>query len=176
MYSFSAFVYSCRMRLSSLKNHNLAVGLSVVLVMAGLVFGPSIYQESWLDPFSTLNLPNRELHPHAITELGMVSSDNPFHPFYYTNAEKIQELMHNLQRATPLSASDQVLASLKDQKVQYFTIHRALSRYHAVEDYALQYYPAKSIVRFGQQTFRINESAVYDLTQITSGMAPGWWK
>jgi hypothetical protein len=106
----------------------------------------------------------------------MVSSDNPFHPLYYTDVAKIQELMHDLQRATPLSSSDQALASLKDQKVQYFTIHRALSRYHVEEDYALQYYPAKSIVCFDQQAFRVNESTVYTLTQITSAMTPGWWK
>jgi len=164
------------MRLSRLKSHKLAVSLSLVLVVAILVFGPAVYQESWLDPFGTLNVPNRELHPHSITKLGMVTSDDAFHPYYYTNAGKIQELMRNLQRATPLSTSDQALVSLENQKVQYFTLHRVLSHYHAEEDYALQYYPEKSIVRFGQQTFRINESTVYTFTQITGSMTSGWWK
>ncbi|MDR3599151.1 MAG: hypothetical protein P4L49_01480 [Desulfosporosinus sp.] len=176
MHPFSSFVFSFRMRLLGLKRRKLTVSLSVVFVLILLIFGPSIYQESWLDPFSTLNLPNRVLHPHAITKLGMVDSADPLHPYYYTNSAKIQELMRNLQRATPLSSSDQVLASLENQKIQYFTLHRALSYYHAEEDYALQYYPDKSIVRFEQQAFRINESTIYDFTQITSGMTPGWWK
>lgn len=176
MHSISSFVFSCRMRLSRLKRRKLAVSLSIVFVLAILVFGPPIYQESWLDPFGTLNVPNRELRPHAITKLGMVNSDDPFHPYYYTNVGKIQELMRNLQHATPLSSSDQTLVSLENQKVQYFTLHRALSHYHAEEDYALQYYPAKSIVRFRKQAFRINESAVYAFTQITGDMTSGWWK
>ena len=77
---------------------------------------------------------------------------------------------------TPLSSSDPALASLKNQKVHYFTLHRALSRYHVEEDYALQYYPEMGIVQFRQQAFRINESTVYAFTQITAGMTSGWWK
>ena len=176
MYSFSSFAFSCRMRLSRLKRRKFAVSLSVVFVVAILVFGPPVYQESWLDPLGTLNVPNRQLHPHAITKLGMVNSDDPFHPYYYTNVGKIQELLRNLQRATPLSSSDQALVPLENQKVQYFTLHRAPSHYHSEEDYALQYYPGKSIVRFRQQAFRINESTVYTFTQITGGMTSGWWK
>jgi len=176
MHSFSAFVFSWRMRLSRLKNRKVTIGLSVVFVLAIIVFGPPAYKESWLDPFKTLNVPNRELHPHSITKLGMINSNDPFHPYYYTNVGEIQELMRNLKRATPLSSSDQALASLENQKIQYFTLHRELSRYHAAEDYALQYYPEKSIVRFRQQAFRINESSVYAFTQITGGMTSGWWK
>lgn len=176
MHSFSSFVFSCRMRLSGLKRHKLAVSLSLMFVVTILVFGPPIYKESWLDPLGTLNVPNRELHPHAITKLGMVKSDDPFHPYYYTNVGKIQELMRNLQRATPLSSSDQASVSLENQKVHYFTLHRALSHYHTEEDYALQYYPEKGIVRFRQQAFRINESTVYAFSQITGGMTSGWWK
>ena len=176
MHSFSAFVFSCRMRIAKLKKRKFAVSLSVVLVVAIIVFGPTVYKESWLDPFGTLNVPNRELHPHAFTKLGMVTSDDPFQPYYYANEEKIQELMRNIQRATPLSPSDPALLSLENQKIQYFTLHRALSRYHTEQDYALQYYPEKSIVRFGQQAFRINESTVYSFTQITGNMTSGWWK
>lgn len=176
MLSFSSIIFSCRMRLLRLKKHKLAVSLSVTIILVLLICVPTIYQESWLDPFSTLNVPNRELHPHAITELGMVSSDNPFHPYYYTNTGKIQELIHDLQHATPLSVSTQASASLANQKVQYFTLHRAPSRYHSEEDYALQYYPEKSLVRFGQETFQINKSTVYAFSQITSGMTAGWWK
>ncbi|MDR3539857.1 MAG: hypothetical protein P4L69_02650 [Desulfosporosinus sp.] len=176
MYSFSAFVFSWRMRLSWLKQHKKAVSLSVLFVMFVIILGPPIYQESWLDPFKTLNVPNRELHPHAITKLGMVNSDDPFHPYYYTDVGKIQELMRDLQHATPLSPADQALISLENQKIQYFTLHRALSHYHATEDYALQYYPAKNIVRFEQQEFQIDVSTVYAFSQITRGMTSGWWK
>ena len=176
MHSFSGYVFSCRMRLSKLKRHKFTVSLSVVFILAILVFGPPVYQESWLDPFRTLNVPNQELRPRAINKLGMVNSDDPFHPYYYTNEGKIQDLMRDLQRATPLSASDPALVSLDNQKVQYFTLHRAVSHYHAEQDYALQYYPEKSIVRFRQQEFRINESTVYAFTQITGDMTSGWWK
>ncbi|ODA42800.1 hypothetical protein [Desulfosporosinus sp. BG] len=176
MHSFSCYVFSWRMRLLRLKRHKLSVSLSVIFLLAVLIIGPPVYQESWLDPFGTLNVPNRELHPHAITKLGMVNSDDPFHPYYYTNEGKIQELMHDLQRATPLSSSDQALVSLENQKVQYFTLHRTLSHYHPEEDYALLYYPNKGIIRFREQAFRINESTVYTLTQITGDMTSGWWK
>ena len=54
MYSFSAFVFSWRMRLSKIKNHKIGVAASVLFVVAIIVFGPPIYQESWLDPFNTL--------------------------------------------------------------------------------------------------------------------------
>jgi hypothetical protein len=106
----------------------------------------------------------------------MINSDDPFHPLYYTNEGKILELMRNLQRATPLSASEQALLTLENQKVKYFTLHREPSIYHVEEDYALQYYPEKGIVRFGQQFFRINEASIYTFTQIGRGMTSGWWK
>jgi len=175
MLSFSSIVFSWRMRLSRLKNHKIALSIGVMLVIAISLLGPSVYQESWLDPFSTLNIPNRELRPHAINKLGILNSDDPFHPYYYTDEGKIRDLMRNLQRATVLS-SEQDLAALDNQKKQYFTLHRAPSRYHAEEDYTLQYYPAKSIVRFGQHMFRINESTVYAFSQITENMTSGWWK
>ncbi|MFZ3132545.1 MAG: hypothetical protein WA125_15985 [Desulfosporosinus sp.] len=176
MHSFSAFVFSWRMRLLGFKNHKFAAIFSIVLIVAILVWGPSVYKESWLDPFSTLNVPNRELHPRAINKLGMINSDDPFHPLSYTNKGTILELMRNLQHATPLSSSEQALLALENQKVKYFTLHRESSSYHAEEDYALQYYPEEGIVRFGQQFFRINEASINNLTQITSGMTSGWWK
>ena len=110
MLSFSSLIFAWRIRLSKLKKHKIAVSLSVISIVTAIILGPPVYQESWLDPFTTLNIANREFHPRAITKLGMVNSDDPFHPYYYTNVGKIQELMHNLQRASPLSASDQVLA------------------------------------------------------------------
>jgi len=176
MLSFSGLVFSWRMRLLRYKNHKFAVILSIVFVIVILLWGPSVYKESWLDPFSTLNVPNRELHPHAISKIGMINSDDLFHPLYYTNEGTIQELMRNLQRATPLSSSEQALLDLENQKVKYFTLHREPSIFHLEEDYALQYYPEKGIVRFGQQFFRINEASIYNFTQITGGMTPGWWK
>ena len=176
MLSFSSFVFSWRMRLLRLKKHKFAVISSIVFVVAILVWGPPVYKESWLDPFSTLNVPNRELHPRAINKLGMINPDDPFHPLYYTNEGKILELMRNLQRATPIPSSEQALLALENQKVKYFTLHREPSSYHVEEDYALQYYPEKGIVRFGQQFFRINEASIYTFTQISSGMTSGWWK
>lgn len=176
MLSFSSFIFSWRMRLLLLKNHKYAVILSIMFVVAILVWGPTAYKESWLDPFYTLNTPNRELHPRAINKLGIINSDDPFNPLYYTNEGKIQELMRNLQRATPLSSSEEALLALENQKIKYFTLHREPSSYHVVEDYALQYYPEKGIVRFGQQFFLINESSIYTFTQIVNGMTSGWWK
>lgn len=176
MLSFSSFVFSWRMRLSKLRHHKLAVSLSMVTLLFAIIVGPPLYEESWLDPFSTLNMANRELHPHAITMLGMINSDDPFHPYYYTDKGKISELMHDLQRATPISTTDLAPNSLENLKIIYVTLHRSSSKYHSEEDYALQYYPDKGIVRFGQQLFRINEATVYTLTQTINGMTPGWWK
>lgn len=176
MLSFSSFVFSWRMRLTKLKKHKFVVSLTILFVVALLVWGPPAYKESWLDPFSTLNVPNRELHPRAINKLGMINSDDPFNPLYYTDEGEIQELMRNLQRATPLSTSEQASLALENQKVEYFTFHRGSSSYHPAEDFALQYYPEKGIVRFGQQFFRINEASIYNFTQISSGMTSGWWK
>ena len=176
MLSFSSFVFSWRMRFLRLKKHKFSVSLSIVLVIALLVWGPPAYQESWLDPFSTMHVPNRELHPRAINMVGMTHPENPFQPFYYTDEGKIQELMRNLQRSTPLSSSEQALLALENQKVKFFTLHRKSSSHHVEEDYALQYYPDKGIVRFGQHFFRINAASILNLTQITNGMTPGWWK
>jgi len=176
MLSFSSFVFSWRMRLLRLKNHKFAMILSIVFVVVILVWGAPAYKENWLDPFSTLDVPNRELHPRAIDKLGMINSDDLFHPLYYTNKKKIQELLSNLQHATLLSSSEQTLLALENQNVKYFTLHREPSNYHVEADYALQYYPRKGIVRFGQQLFRVNEATVYTFTQIASGMTSGWWK
>lgn len=176
MSSFSSFIFSCRMRLLGLKKHKFAVSLSIVFAVALIVWGPPIYKESWFDPFSTLNVPNRDLHPRSINKLGMINSDDPFHPLYYTDEGKILELMRDLQRSTPISVSEQALLALENQKVTYFTLHREASSYHVAEDYALQYYPEKGIVHFGQQFFRINESSIYTFTQISKGMTSGWWK
>lgn len=176
MLSFSGFVFSWRMRLRSMKKHRFAVNFGIVIVLAILVCGPPIYRESWLDPFSTLNVPNRQLHPHAINKLGLITSEKPFLPLYFANEAIIRELMRNLQRSTPLSSSDQTLLSLENQKILYFTLHREPSRYHVEEDYALQYYPENGIIRFGQQFFRLNEASIYTFSQITNGMTSGWWK
>jgi len=176
MLSFSSYVFSWRMRLLKLKKHKLAVNLSIIFIVVSLVLGPPVYQESWLDPFSTLNVPNRELHPRAINKLGMINSDDPFHPFHFTNEGEIQELMRDLQRASPLSSSEQALLALDNQKTTFFTLHREASSHHTEEDYALQYYPEKGIVRFGQKFFRINDASIYKFTQITREMTPGWWK
>ncbi len=170
MLSFSSIVFSWRMRLLRLKKHKIAVSLSIVFIAALLIWGPTAYKESWLDPFSTLNVPNRDLHPHAITKLGMINSDDPFINFSYTDQGKIRELMRDLQRSTPLSPSDITLLKLDNQKIIYFSLHREPSRYHVEQDFALQYYIDIGIIRFGHQFFRLNESSIYTLSQITSEM------
>ena len=176
MLSFSSFIFSCRMRLLKALKHKIALLLSLVFIVAMYIWGPTVYQESWLDPLTTLNVPNRELHPRAISKLGMINSDDPFHPLYYSNEVKIQELIHDLQRSKPLSPSEIALLPLENQKLTYFTLHRESSIYHVEEDFALQYYPDKGIVRFGGQFFKINEASIYNFTQITREMTPGWWK
>ena len=175
MRSFSSFVFSGRMRLLRILKHKFALIFSLVFIVTSYVWGPTVYQESWLDPFSTLNVPNRELRPHAVNKLGMINSEDPFHPLYFTNEQKIRELMNGLQRATPLSSSEQALFTLDNQKVTYFTLHREASTYHGEEDYGLQYYPDEGVVRFGQQFFRINEASVYAFTLISREMTSGWW-
>jgi hypothetical protein len=176
MRSLSAFVFSFRKRLPKKKKPKIAISLGVLFLVAAIAFGPAIYRESWLDPFSTLNVPNRILHPRAIDRLGMINANDPLNPLYYADEGKIQELMRNLQRSTLLSDSEQANLDLENQEVKYFTLHRKPTQYHAEEDYALQYYPKIGIVRFGQQFFRINESSVYALSQIMDGMTPGWWE
>ena len=176
MPSFSAVIFSWRMRFTRMKKHKKTISLCVLLLVVATIFGPPTYQESWLDPFKTLNMPNRELRPHAITMLGILNSEDPFHPYYFTNQSQIQELMHNLQHATPLTSSEQASISLENQKVQYVTLHRAPSNYHTEEDFALQYYTDKGIVRFEQQLFRINEATIYSFTKINEGLISGWWK
>lgn len=176
MLSFSSFVFSWRMRFLRLKKHKFSVSLSIVLAIALLVWGPPAYRESWLDPFSTMNVPNRELHPRAISMVGMTNPENPFQPLYYTDENKIQEFMHNLQRSAPLSSSELASLALENQKVKFFTLHRKSSRYHGEEDFALQFYPDKGIVRFGQHFFQINEASILNFTQIINGMTSGWWK
>jgi len=175
MLSLTSLVISCRMRLLSIRKHKVAFILSIVFLVPILVWGPTAYKESWLNPFSTLNVPNRELHPRAINKLGMINTDDPFKPLYFTNEAKILELLQNLQRSTSLS-SEQALLSLENQKVKYFTLHRDSSNYHEEEDYALQYYSEKGIVRFGQHFFLINEASIYNFTQIEREMTAGWWK
>ncbi|AFM41894.1 hypothetical protein Desaci_2985 [Desulfosporosinus acidiphilus SJ4] len=176
MLSFSSFVFSCRMRLAKLKHHKLALSSTLIVLMIVIFIGPPVYKESWLDPFSTLNLSNRELHPHTITMLGMLKSDDPYHPYYFSDQKTISELMHDLQHTTPVSLSDLPADFSKDQKTEFFTLHRASSKFHSEEDYALQYNPRLGVVYFRQQLFHINESAIYTLNKITNSMTPGWWK
>lgn len=175
MLSFSSFVFSCRMRLSKLKHHKLAVSLSILTLLSAAILGPPLYEESWLDPFSTLGLSNREFHPHAITMLGMLYANDPYHPYYYTNQKEISAFIHDLQQATPITGS-QIPKDLKEQSIEFFTLHRSSSKFHSEEDYALQYYPQKGIVRFESQLFQINDAAVNLLTQIVKDKTPGWWK
>lgn len=175
MVSLSGFIFSCRMRLKKLFKHKAALAVGLVVVLLAVLVIPPVYQESWLDPFSTLSMANRDLHPHSITMIGMVDPSDPFHPRYYTNKGKIGDLLGDLRRSTPVSFSDLPGNSLSSDNMKYFTLHRVASKYHSEEDFALQYYPEQKIVRFGNQLFRINEAAVYSLEQIQQAMSPGWW-
>jgi len=175
MLSFSSFIFSWRMRLSKLKKHKLATFLCLLAVVGIIAFSIPAYQESWLDPFSTLNIPDRVLHPHWITKVGMVTSKDPFHPHYCQDEEKIQALIRNLRTATPLSAGTASFSS-KNQTIDYFTLHRTASDYHKHEDYALQYFPGKQVIFFEQQYYKINQITVNSIDQLQNSMISGWWK
>lgn len=174
MYSYSEIVFSGRMRLNKLKKHKILVSLSIVVLVAIIAITPTVYKESWLDPFCTLNIPNRELHPHSITKIGILSTDDPFHPSYFVDQDKIHDLMQELRHAISLSP-DQTLTELEKQKAQFFTLHRPSDRFHEEEDYALQFYPDKGIIYFADQYFKVDSATVLTFTDIYNGKISGWW-
>lgn len=151
--------------------------LLIIVVVAILVgiWAPPAYRESWLDPFSTLNMPNRLLHPNAIDRLGLVDPNDPYHPHFFANQAVVHEFMKSLGQAQTLSTqhSPQELAG---QPVMFFTLHGAASKYHPAFDYALQFYPQEQSVRFGEQEFKISDRSVLLIQQIKQNMETGWWK
>lgn len=132
------------------------------------------YQESWLDPFHTLSIPNRVLHPLSFSYVGLMDPADPFKPHFFADRQKIRELMKALQNATPVS-SDQIQELPKDERTLYFTLHREANRYHDTEDFALQYYPERNIVCFAYQQFKIDNKTILLLNDISQKMQAGWW-
>lgn len=168
----SSFI-SLRYKLQKLKYPKLTL-LMILSVIIFLAIFPIAYRESWLDPFSTLNVPNRILHPLSITKIGMMDPNDPYHPSSYSDQSQIHALMKDLQQAEPLPYLHSP-EELVNQKVRYFTLHREETRYHKAFDYPLQYYPQEKTVRFGQQEFQVNDATILLLNDIAQKMQPGWW-
>lgn len=176
MSSSSNLASSKHLRLTKKKKTVIVIiGLIALLLSAAVAFGPPIYQESWLDPSSTLNVPNRDLHPRWINKLGFVNPDDPFHPHYSTSGKEIQVFVRGLQTATPLSPSEQTSFHSESQRVYYLTLHREASQYHDEKDFALLYYPETSVVYFGQEYFRITGDLLPVFSELVQNMSPGWW-
>jgi hypothetical protein len=132
------------------------------------------YQESWLDPFDTLNIPNKILHPFSFTHIGLTDPADPFNPHYFADRAKVQELMHNLRQAK-LNISDQVQTVPSNEKVFYFTLHRKASYFHDAADFSLIYYPRLNLIFFDDQQFTVDAATILLLNEICQKMQPGWW-
>ncbi|MHB1651951.1 MAG: hypothetical protein ACYCVD_05650 [Desulfitobacteriaceae bacterium] len=147
----------------------------IMLVLGLFCLGvlPWLYQESWLDPFSTLNVPDRFLHPHAFSKIGYVDSSDPSHPFFSADKSLAQGLIRDLGSARP--STQYTIEELAGMKVLYFTLHRDSSRFHSAADFPLQFYPGLSIVRFGEQEFQVNEATLLFLDKLPQKMVSGWW-
>jgi hypothetical protein len=132
------------------------------------------YQESWLDPFNTLSIPNKVLHPLSFSQIGLMDPADPFNPHYFSDRHEVKELMRALQHATLIS-SDQTQVLSKDEKILYFTLHREANRFHDTADLALQYYPIRNIVCFAGQQYKINNVTILLLNDVNQKMQAGWW-
>ncbi len=157
------------------RHHKLIIIGFIIGILLIIFVLPPAYQESWLDPFNTLNVPNKILHPLAFSQIGLNDPVDPFHPYFFADRQKVKELMKNLQHSTPVSSS-QTQLSPNDEKVLYFTLHREATRYHDVADFPLQYFPKRNIVSFGDQQFIIDNVTILLLNDISQKMQPGWWK
>jgi hypothetical protein len=146
-----------------------------LLALIIIIISFPAYQESWLDPFNTLCIPNRILHPLSFSFVGLMNPADPFKPHFFAEHQKIRELMKALQHATPVS-SDQIQELPHDQKTLYLTLHREANRYHDTEDLPLQYYPERNIVSFADRQFKIDDKTVLLFNEISQKMQPGWWK
>jgi hypothetical protein len=132
------------------------------------------YQESWLDPFNTLDIPNKILHPRSISQIGLMDPADPFKPRYFAEQSKVQELVKDLRQAKPVTARQMQVLPI-DEKVLYFTLHREASYFHDAADFSLQYYPGLNIVCFGEQQFIIDDSTIFLFNEICQKMQAGWW-
>ncbi len=160
--------------LSGLRHLKLIFLAFIISILLLIFVVPPVYQESWLNPFSTLNVPNRTLHPLSFSKIGLMDPADPFHPHFFADRQKVKELMRNLQHAT-LITSDQTQVFPKDEKVMYFTLHREATSYHLAADIPLQYFPKHNIVYFSEQQFMIDNVTTLLLNEISQNMQPGWW-
>lgn len=149
---------------------------TIIVLVFGLVvliLLPWFYQESWLSPFSTLNVPNSLLHPHAFSEIGYIDASDPTHPLFTSNKSQTQELLRDLGYAKPITTYSE--DTLNQSKVSRFILHRPSTRFHSAEDFSLQYYPDLELVLFGGQEFHINEASILLLNNLPQQMKSGWW-
>lgn len=147
----------------------------LLLLLSGLAVSPWVYQESWLSPFSTLDVPNHFLHPHAFTAIGYIKSADPAHPRFTADKALTQELLRDLEEARPLPAA-QTLNSSSQDPIRHFVLHRDGSRFHSAADFALTYDPSLGLVRFGGEAFQVNQATQVLLNTLPNKMAAGWWK
>lgn len=160
------------------KIRNFASPRALILSVLGLcviILLPWSYQESWLDPFSTLNVPNRLLHPHSFTRIGYIDPTDPQNQRFTSDKSLTQELIKDLASAKPL-IDPYSKDELKTSKVSYFVLHRDFSRFHEAEDFSLQFYPELNLAYFGDQEFKINEATTLLLDKLPQQMNSGWWK
>ncbi len=146
----------------------------IILVLLGLLIIsalPLAYHESWLDPFSTLNVPNHLLKPHSITLIAYVPSDNPAQTLVLTDHARVQELVHDLGSAEPLPGAE----PLDPKTILHFTLHREASRFHEAADFALEFDPHQGTVRFAGQIFHLPEAGQLYLTNLPKTMQSGWF-
>lgn len=144
----------------------------IVLILAGTLI-PLAYTESWLDPFTTLQVRNDILHPHAIYQVGFRDPSDRFQSKVFKNAVTVQELMHELSYAVldPSIHSE----NIKQGEKIFFTLHCQETKFHAARDYPLVYYPESNVIYFGNQFFQINSATTLLLNTIIQKAEPGWW-
>lgn len=138
-----------------------------LFLMAAL---PVAYRESWLDPFTTLNVPNRLLKPHAVTLIAYVPNDNPTKTMIIQDPSRVRKFMSDLSMATLLKGEEPPNTTT----ALHFIFHREASGFHKAEDFALEFDPEKGIVYFAGQAFRLPEAGQLYFTKLPTMMQPGW--
>lgn len=160
-------------RFKATTKHALLRPRRITLLLLGLLViaaVPMAYRESWLDPFTTLNVPNRLFKPHAITLIAYVPNDNPTKTLVLQDGSRILEFMHDLSLANSLRGEtpENTGSSL------HFILHRQASRFHNAEDFALEFDPQRGVVYFAGQTFQLPEAGQLYFTKLPTIMQPGW--
>ena len=143
----------------------LSLFLSLVFLLTLLL----AYRESWFDPFTTLDVPDRLLKPHAVTEIAYIPNEDPTKTMVLTEYASVQEFMHALSLATLARQTSQ-----DSPATLHFVLHRGASRFHKAEDFALEFDPQKGMVYFAGQSFQLSEAGQLYLTKVPNLMRPGW--